>query len=223
MDNEIKILGIDEAGRGPVIGPMTVCAFLIKDKSIIPYFQKIKIKSSKLLSQAKRQKLYKIFLKLKRDNKVNFQTIKISHSKINFSNLNFLYNKAIISLIKKFLPQKIYLDAPVNPNGILKYSKNLKSLIYKSKTFLGDNDFLICENFADEKYPVVSAASIVAKVVRDRQIKKLHQKYNCDFGSGYCHDKKTIAFLKNYYNKNSAFPKETRLKWSSFLQKIKSL
>lgn len=215
-----KILGIDEAGRGPVIGPMIVAAFLIKDCTLIPYFKKINIRSSKLITFKKREKIYQIFLKLKKLGKIDFCTKMILPEKIDTHSLNYLFTQSILFFLKKFSAKKLYIDAPINPKGIKKYKNNLINEIKKSKIPFKNFPLIICENFADENYLPVSAASIVAKIIRDRAIKKIHKKYSCNFGSGYCHDKKTIFFLKNYYAQNGVFPKETRLKWKSFLNKI---
>lgn len=225
MSNEIKILGIDEAGRGPVIGPMIVAGFWIKDKSLISSLKKIKIKSSKLLSREAREKFYKIFLKLKKQKLIDFYAKKVPARKIDKYSLNYLFEEAILFLCKKYSANEIYIDAAVNPKGLNNYKRNLTHLIYKRQTSQAGRDaiLIVCENFADENYPVVSAASIVAKVARDRAIKKLHKKYSCNFGSGYCHDKKTLKFLLNFYKQKGVFPKETRLKWRSFLEKIKKI
>ncbi len=224
-----SVLGIDEAGRGPIIGPMVIAGFFLKDKSLISYFKKIKIKSSKLLSPEKRKKFYTLFLKLKKSGAADFSVKSISPKVIDNYSLNELFKQSVLYFIKKYKPQKIYIDACVNPKGLKKYRTDLLSKIetlYRNeskntpKNFLRSR-FLICQNFADENYPIVAAASIIAKITRDNHIKKLHRKYFCDFGSGYCHDKKTIEFLKNYYKQKGGFPIETRLKWKSFLNFLK--
>jgi ribonuclease HII len=70
----------------------------------------------------------------------------------------------------------------------------------------------VAENFADKKYPHVSAASVLAKVHRDTEIEKLHKKYGF-FGSGYSHDERTVEFLKDWMNKNNKFPDFVRKSW----------
>jgi ribonuclease HII len=71
---------------------------------------------------------------------------------------------------------------------------------------------LICEHFADKNYPVVSAASVVAKVIRDRRIGNLCASFG-EMGSGYCHDKKTLNFLENWYDMKGGFPAFVRKTW----------
>jgi len=103
----------------------------------------------------------------------------------------------------------VYFDAPVPPGGIGKFSRALR---LNSKNTSAK---IVGENKADKNYPVVSAASIFAKVRRDEIINHIKEEYG-DFGSGYCHDKKTITFLEEFYNKNKTFPNSIfRLKWST--------
>ena len=71
---------------------------------------------------------------------------------------------------------------------------------------------LVCEHFADKNYPSVSAASIVAKVTRDRKMRVLCADHG-ELGSGYCHDKRTRHFLETYYNANGRFPSFVRETW----------
>ena len=73
---------------------------------------------------------------------------------------------------------------------------------YLSKLIKNKETELILEHKADYKYPVVSAASILAKVTRDNEIKKIKNKINHDFGSGYMSDPKTVKFLDAYFEKN---------------------
>jgi ribonuclease HII len=71
---------------------------------------------------------------------------------------------------------------------------------------------LVAENKADEKYPVVSAASIIAKVTRDSVIRELHGEYG-DFGSGYPSDRRTVNFVIECYARMGGFPEIVRKKW----------
>ena len=73
---------------------------------------------------------------------------------------------------------------------------------------------VVAENFADRNYPVVSAASILAKVHRDGLIKELHRQYG-DFGSGYPSDRKTRQFLEQCYRREGKFPDIVRTGWAT--------
>ena len=78
---------------------------------------------------------------------------------------------------------------------------------------------IIAEHFADINYPVVSAASVVAKVLRDKEIIKHHKECGVNFGSGYPCDSKTCEFIKDYYKKNGNLPSFVRKSWET-TQKI---
>lgn len=200
--DKMKILGIDEARRGCVIGPMAVSAVLIRNKSL-KYIRKLGIKDSKKLTSKKREKLAKEI-----EQKVlGFQIILHQPEEIDAGNLNQLDLQSIADLINKFKPNRAFFDVPTHPNGITNFINSVQLLI-KSKTEL------FGENKADEKYPVVSAASILAKVRRDEIIENLKKKYG-DFGSGYMSDLKTQQFLKKCYQNDKSFPSIVRKKWSS--------
>jgi ribonuclease HII len=75
---------------------------------------------------------------------------------------------------------------------------------------------LVCENYADETYPIVSAASIIAKVSRDEDIEELKKKVGYDFGVGYPHDARTIEFIKKLVIENKGkLPNYIRHTWAT--------
>jgi len=115
--------------------------------------------------------------------------------------------QSIVKLIDEFQPAKAIFDVPTHPGGVRRFVQSV-DLRIKQKTEL------IGENKADEKYPIVSAASILAKVKRDRIIEDLKEEFG-DFGSGYMSDPKTQRFLKDSYQEKQSFPQIVRHKWSS--------
>ncbi|MHA1309729.1 MAG: ribonuclease HII [Candidatus Helarchaeota archaeon] len=204
------IAGIDECGRGPAIGPMVMCIVAAKE-SMINDLIFWGVKDSKKISPKKREQLYEI---LKKEVIYKYRIISAREIdaclKDNNSNLNWL--EAEISaqltneLLKKHNIKRIFLDCP--SNNISAYENFFKKLIKK-------NIEIICEHKSDENYPIVGAASIIAKVIRDSEIEKIKIKYNVNFGSGYTSDKNTIIFLKNYYLKNREFPDFVRKSWKT--------
>ena len=74
---------------------------------------------------------------------------------------------------------------------------------------------MVCCHRADVKYPVVSAASIVAKVLRDRAIDEIQEAVGRPIGSGYSHDEVTIGFIKEWLKENGAFPPHVRRSWKT--------
>lgn len=189
----ILVCGIDEAGRGPVIGPLVMCGLLVKEedeKRLI----KLKVKDSKLLTKKRREFL---FDKIKGIS-YKCEIITISPTEIDSAvnnhdglNLNKLEARKSAEIINFLKPDKVIIDAP--SNNIKSYKEYLSGFLKNRKIQL------ILEHKADLNYPVVSAASILAKVTRDTEIEKLKNKIKIDFGSGYMTDPKTIKFLEKHY------------------------
>ncbi len=197
-----RVLGIDESGRGPVAGPLVLCGYLIDEKKV----EKLRVygvKDSKLLTPTKRSQLFPK-LRCLAD---GYSTIQISAAEIDrlrtISNLNKIEIEKMQFLINKLQPDKVVIDAPeVRTDNFAK----------KIRQRLETDCEIVAENFADRNYPEVGAASIIAKVLRDREIMKLHKKYG-NFGSGYSSDPVTIAFLKSWLKKNKEFPDFVRKSW----------
>ncbi len=232
----MKILGIDEAGRGCVIGPMAIGAVVFEEKDL-GFLEGLGVRDSKLISRKKREELYPQIKKKATFYKVNL----VSPADIDEASLNQIDLQEIISFITKFNPDKVIFDVPTIPAGVANFVKAVRlglvgrrpaenesrALGPALKPGFGESagPVLIGENKADEKYPIVSAASILAKVERDRVIKTLHKEYG-DFGSGYTSDEKTQKFLGSWFKEHRKFPPIVRHKWSSaqkFLQNQEEL
>lgn len=198
------ILGVDEAGRGCVIGPLVICGVLASEETI-ERFQEIGVRDSKQLSRKKREQLGSKIASLAED----FLLIKISPGEIDRClwrhGLNSLEAAKTAEIISRLKPAIAYIDAP--GKGARGYTRLINSAIHVRTQ-------IIAENFADRNYPVVSAASILAKVHRDAVIQELHIKYG-DFGSGYPSDKKTRGFLTQYYHREGKFPDIVRTGWAT--------
>jgi ribonuclease HII len=114
-------------------------------------------------------------------------------------------------IIEALKPDEAYVDAA---DVLEKRFGNHISECLRCKTKI------VSEHKADRTYPIVSAASIIAKVERDGEIAKLRVKYG-DFGSGYLTDEKTMVFLKDLLDKNGDYPSCIRKSWKP-AQKLKS-
>jgi len=208
----MKILGIDEAGRGAVIGPMMIGGVLAEEKDIAK-LERIGVKDSKLLTPRQRERLSPLIKRIAKD----YIVLKVSAKEIDKSrkriNLNRIEAEKMAQIIKAMKADEAYVDAP--QVSTQKFKAILKALA-KNKTEI------ICENYADLKYPIVGAASIIAKVERDKEIEKIKRKVKYDFGVGYSHDQRTIKFLKNLLEKGK-YPDFVRKSWvtASSLKKIK--
>ena len=195
------ICGVDEAGKGSVLGPMVIAAVGIASEDIM---EGIRVRDSKLLSVKERERLYKIIRK-----KCRIATVRLDAQQIDIMRRDMTLNEAVArshaQVIIKLSPDYAYLDAcDVNT---FRYAEMVKNhLVLPCE--------IISEHHADEKFPVVSAASIIAKVTRDRAIATLAKKYGT-IGSGYPSDPVTIRFLNSYIDEHHVPPPIARKSWKT--------
>lgn len=196
------VAGIDEAGRGPVLGSLFI-SIVVADEDAIAQMKKLGVKDSKMVSHPKRVALSREIKKLAN----GYETIKVVPHEIDTSklNLNDLETAKMAQLINKFRPEKIIVDCP---------TVNTKAFAAFLQTLLQYKPEIIAENKADVNHTVVGAASILSKVAREDEVELLRKKWG-DFGSGYPSDERTIAWLKDYYKKHNSFPEIARKKWST--------
>jgi len=202
------ICGVDEAGKGPVVGPLVVAAVAVNNAKDIA---NLGIKDSKQLTQRKRKELANL-IKEKFNFAVEIIEPKIVDEYRKRNKLNELNREAFERLISKLNPNVAYVDAAdVN-------EQRFGSQIKASLTNKNDTD-VISMHKADAKIEVVAAASIIAKETREKEIEKLKEKIG-DFGSGYPSDERTIRFLKSFYADNGKWPTGTRESWKT-LERIR--
>jgi len=185
----VLLLGVDEAGRGSVIGPMVICGYAINDESVIE-LKKIGVADSKKLTPQRRMEIREKLLSLSNSYEVRVITAERVNShlrKRGREGINMLEADVMAEIINKLRPDVAIIDSP--ERDTVRFADKLRTMIR------GSSPRLICENKADERYPVVSAASIIAKTTRDMEIEKLRREYG-DFGSGYPSDPKTLSFIK---------------------------
>ncbi len=201
-----KFLGIDEAGRGPVVGSMFIGGFML-DEEDLEELEGLGVKDSKKLSDNKREELRE---KIEEIGEVFLKEVTASDidELREVMSLNEIELKGFADTVDRARPDKVFMDLP-EPDGD-RFIGKVKDLM----DYSGDIDF-VAEHGADDTYPVVSAASIVAKSARESHIEELKKKYGYDFKSGYPHDKPTIKFLEKYVDEYGELPEETRLSWST--------
>ena len=208
-DSKLRgIAGIDEAGRGPLIGPLVVCGVLFEQETIHD-LNGLRVKDSKMLTLRRRTQLLEPIKGLA--SKIELRSIsasEIDRLRGQKVNLNEIEVRAFVSIAKALKPSLLYLDAvdvKAQRFGIAVSERSgLSTLGCK----------VVSEHKADSKYPVVSAASIVAKVERDKAIKLLHEEFG-DFGSGYPSDPKTIEFVRGFLSDTGELPNIVRHSWES--------
>lgn len=201
------IAGIDEAGRGPMIGPMVICGILV-DFDRLHKLVEIGAKDSKTLTHKRRLVLKEQIEKV--TSKIEIRTV--SAADIDRlrkrTTMNEIEVKEFASIVKALNPREVYLDAAdVKADRFGSKIGELSGIASKGAK-------IISEHKADAKYPVVSAASIIAKVERDLAIERYHQKYG-DFGSGYPNDPKTIKFVRTLVRNGEKLPPIIRKSWES--------
>lgn len=207
------ICGVDEAGKGPVIGPLVVAAVAVKNAKDI---QDLGVKDSKQLNPVKRRELANI-IKDRFDYSVEIIEAEKVDEYRKQNKLNDLNREGFEKLISKLNPDVAYVDAAdVNEH---RFGKQIKEKL----TNENDTD-IISMHKADEKIDVVAAASIIAKETREEEIKRLKKKIG-DFGSGYPSDERTIKFLKSFYADNGKWPTGTRKSWKTIerIRPVKTL
>ncbi|MCH2617464.1 MAG: ribonuclease HII [Thermoproteota archaeon] len=205
----MKICGVDDAGRGSMIGPMVIAGISIEKKNI-PKLRKLGVRDSKKLSPKKRELLYKQIVKLVDD----YHVIRIPPRTIDKyvfeHNLNHLEAKKMAEVISNLNPDLSYVDScDVNA---ARFGREISDLSKKSK--------VKSYHYADSRFVVVSAASIIAKVSRDRSIMRLNKTTN--LGSGYPSDKKSVNYVKKVVSSKKSLPTSIRKSWKP-VQKILGL
>jgi len=196
----VQVCGVDDAGRGSMLGPLVIAGISI-NKTKISKLSLMGVKDSKQLTPKSREELYKKIILLVDD----YYVAKISPKSIDASvknhGLNQLEAKYMAKVISKLNPDISYVDScDVNPQ---RFGKEISKL--------SNNKKIKSYHHADSRFVVVSAASIIAKVTRDKAISRLRKTH--DLGSGYPSDSKTIDFVKTYYTIKKILPTFVRKSW----------
>ena len=198
------VLGVEEAGRGPVIGPMIIVGALFNENTK-KTLKKIGVKDSKLLTSNQREELYKEIMNLAEEIKI----IEVSSQEIDQryavnTNLNNLEAIKFTELINELKPHKAIVDCPSpNPPRFKKYMEQ----------FLSHRCNLDCRNYADKNFVEVGAASIIAKVTRDKRVREIEKEIGLKIGSGYPSDPVTIEFLEKAIKNKEWLKKYVRKSW----------
>lgn len=192
-------LGIDDAGRGPVIGPMVLAGCLVTEE-IEAEFKNLGVKDSKKLTPKRREELAKLI----KEKALTFEITLTSPTEItdknkNGVNLNTIEAQKSAEIINRINKGQgkiaVYIDTP-SPN-IPAWQGVLERYIINK-----ENLEIHCEHKADVNHVSCSAASVLAKTTRDGEIEKIKEKIGVDFGSGYSSDPVTCQFLKDYSEKH---------------------
>lgn len=202
--------GIDEAGRGPVFGPLVVAGVSGVDQDV---FRSLGVRDSKQLTEPKRAALAKEIRRAAR----RVEVVVIGAEEIDLRRANETLNEievaAFAYVARRLKVVELFVDAADVD------APRFGRLIQNHLGSTADVRRIVSEHRADATYPVVSAASIIAKVRRDHEVAKmaipLERKLGLPLGSGYPHDALTIRFLEEWMRRMGAFPAGTRRGWDT--------
>ncbi|MBQ6512360.1 ribonuclease HII [Methanobrevibacter sp.] len=184
----MDILGIDEAGRGSVLGPLVIAGVIVPEK-MEKVLERMGVKDSKRLAPHRRTILSRKLKKMFEYEIVVISALEIDQLRADGVNLNDIEKNAMRDLIIKLHPEKAIVDAV-----------DVKAERFQNNLCESTGVNVIAEHKADDKYIQVSAASIIAKAERDAQISQINNEYikMGGIGSGYPSDPTTKEFLTNY-------------------------
>ncbi|NPA75364.1 MAG: ribonuclease HII [Euryarchaeota archaeon] len=201
------VCGVDEAGRGPVIGPMVVAGVCANEE----FLREIGVRDSKRLTPGRRERLAEL-IKNEAERVVVRVVAPEEIDRMRESmTINELEVQVFSEVITELHAEVVYVDAA---------DVNEERFAEKIKARVPFEVEIISRHKADDIYPAVSAASIIAKVERDRLIEKIASEIG-DFGSGYPADPRTTEFLLQYYREHGAMPPHVRMSWKSVKKIIK--
>ena len=214
----MKILGIDEAGKGPVIGPMCIAGVCVT-KEQENKLRILGVDDSKKLTAKKREQLAISIKKYA----TAWYVYEVEPKKIDDLRKIMTMNEIMVLCFSKVMEElsvpaenaftMVYLDAA----DVLedRFARRVKEEYSKKFKKQAENVEFISKHKADTISPTVSAASIIAKTHRDELIEEIKKREQVDFGSGYPSDPKTKAFLEKWIKENDDFPDYVRKSWKT--------
>jgi ribonuclease HII len=199
-----QVLGIDEAGRGSLVGPLVVGGFLL-EASRIPELEELGVRDSKRLTPARREAIFTALPAIGTPLAIRLPPSAIDRA-VARGRLNELELTAFARLVRRTRPDIAYADAcdPVAE----RFGRRLRAAS-------GTSGEVHAQHKADRDLLVVGAASIVAKVHRDRAIERLRGEVGEGLGSGYPSDSETIDFVRAVLADGTSPPPWLRTSWAT--------
>jgi len=196
------LCGIDEAGRGPVLGPMVVAGVLVESDAPL---RQLNVRDSKKLTPERREALAPEIMKISKYEVVVVSAEDIDAMRSEMS-LNDFEARIFAGIIEKLKPDTAYVDAADVDE--IEFKKAILNAMHQPVD-------IVSKHQADELFPVVSAASILAKVRRDAEVKKIEAEFGRPIGSGYPSDQVTINFLEEWLKEKGTLPPHCRMTWDT--------
>jgi ribonuclease HII len=199
----MRVLGIDEAGRGCVLGSLVIGAYLFEG-SDVGDLSKAGAADSKTLSPKRRTAA-----RIQLDRLGTADVRQVTPQQIDAGNLNTLEEEVIAELVMRWRPDVVRVDALGHPSAIPRVIERLQARIGD-----GLRPQWVMEPKADSRYPTVGAASIFAKTTRDALLDDAKATYG-DLGSGYPSDPKTRAWIIAWARSGEPWPPIVRTRWQT--------
>lgn len=194
--------GVDEAGRGSILGPLVVAGISVR-QSALTKLKEMGVRDSKLLTPQTRMRLVDEIKSVAECYHVHAIDIAEIDRSVLRRGLNRLEAKAMAHVIRHITADEVYVDCcDTNPQ---RYRDHIAF-------HLGKCPVIHSLHHADRQNIAVSAASILAKVTRDSEIQKLRKKHR-NIGSGYPSDEKTMRFIRNWVARKKCAPVFARKSW----------
>jgi len=220
-----SLIGVDEAGRGPVLGPLVVVGVRTRDDGPL---REIGVRDSKKCTPELRERLGPQIRRFCEHVVVRTISPERIDSARERMTLNELEAEVFAEVIRGLLTSKF--PAGRTPGSIRVYvdAADANAAAFKERVlqYLGVRVDLISEHKADDTYPVVSAASILAKLIRDEEMVRISREVGENVGSGYPSDPVTINYIEKAIRENGVLPPHTRKSWETvqrFLRKDRKL
>lgn len=200
------IVGIDEAGKGPVIGSMFAAAVAVSDLAVLP----AAVDDSKQLSASHRQDLYQA---LTDNDEIHIGTAEVSAQDIDDpeTDMNTLtvdaHARALDALLDQVPVDTGQVIADAGDTDASRFARRIASRCS------ADLD-ISASHGADSHHSAVGAASIVAKSRREMHVRDIADRYG-NVGSGYPSDQQTRTFLAEFYQAHGEFPACVRHSWQT--------
>lgn len=202
LHDGILVGGVDEAGRGSIIGPLVVAGVSVRETKMAQ-LSEMGVRDSKALTPKARARLFGEIMKVADSvciRKVN--PVEVDDS-VSFRGLNRLEAKVMASVINNIGADEVYVDCcDVNPDRYRDYIGQHLSCSAKVHSM----------HHADVINVVVSAASIIAKITRDQEVQQIRNRHR-GIGSGYPSDEQTMRFIRRWVKKNGSAPEFARKSW----------
>ncbi len=197
------VAGVDEAGRGPVLGPLVVAGVLVDDEDAL---RALGVKDSKKLAPTKREEIAPLVRATARAVVVRVVEPADLDLRMGRASLNDVEADLFADVLSGLGAARAIVDAcDVDP---LRFGEHVRRRVAHACE-------ITSEHKADDRYPCVAAASIVAKVERDRLMAAIATEYGADVGSGYPHDPRTRAWLAAFVARTGALPPCARARWET--------